>query len=195
MSFKTPTVEYDDSNFKAAFHDYCDLKKNVDPATELKRRAVNVGYKLVKIFVATGAQKEQIVQQLKSLGFRVRIRSKLALKGRMGGISRKRLIALETKARANAAGFTATGWFTAIKRLGGDPKRAMKRNIGGPERGDLKKSMGLSSWIELINMQPAAALVGDRDGGATQKALDDERDDMLVYVFRKLDQTARRNGL
>lgn len=196
MSFKTPTAEYDDSGLKEALKEYCNWRKNIDPDKELKKRAIAIGYKLVKIYVTSGAQKEQIITQLKSLGYRVRIRQRFLQRGKAARLSRKKLIAMEVKARTNAVSFTASGWFAAIQRLGGNPSRGLKRKLPGVVRGDLKEKLGgVNPFIELINLQPAAALVADRDGGAIQTALDLEVADIMVYVLRKQSEVAKRNGL
>ncbi len=195
-------MEYDDSGLRSALRDYLDLRKNVDPGKELKKRAINIGYKLIIIYVRTGADKEEIMQAVKALGWRVKTRLKIRQRTRVGKkgkpvkLTRQQQILMEMKARANAASFTSTGWFTAITALGGNPRRALKKKFKGPVRGDIKQSLrGTDPFIQLENLQPAAELVANRDGGAIQKALDEERDDILVYVMRKQDEAAAKNGL
>lgn len=187
MSFKSDNVEYDDSGFRVALRDYLNWKKNIDPDNELKRRAKNIGMKLIRIYVKTGAQKKQIIAQVRKLGYRVKTRKRIKLLK----LPRKEQIALEIKARANASGFTATGWFPAVFKLGGNPKQKST----GKLRGTLNSSLGgVDPWVELVNQQAAAGLVAERDGGAIQKALDEERDDILIKVIQYQERAAARNG-
>ena len=104
------------------------------------------------------------------------------------------MIEAEIRARQAARSFTATGWFPAVESLGGSP--TISRRVTGPKRGRLVEKGGSSSMSEtLINEQPGAEQTANRAGSALQEALNQERDDLLKYVNRKLDEKARSAGL
>lgn len=187
----TPTFVLEDREFKQALKKYCDLKKNVDPKKELRRRAKNVGMRLAKIYKDKGVSLQDISAKVKSLGVRVRIRPKILAKK---GLPRKGMIAAELRARRSAKGFTATGWFPAIEKLGGTPRDTVKRT--GRKRGTLVEKMGFTEKSEtLINKQPGAEHVQNKNMALEQQALDAETADMVKYIIRKQDEVARRNGL
>lgn len=188
---------WDDRGFKAALKDYLNHRKNLDPKKELRRRAKNVGMRLVKIYKDKGVNLEDITLMVQALGDRVRIRPKIRAKtGKRGGkLTHKQMIAAELRARRSAKGFSATGWFPAIEKLGGSPKRP-QRSGTGPKRGKLEENLSGSNISEtLVNQQPGAAVVHDKTQTDFQEALDKETADMTVYNDRKLKEAARRNGL
>lgn len=195
---------WDDKNFKFALKEYLNLRKNVDPKKELKRRAKNVGIRLIKIYKDKGVSLDAITQKVKSLGARVKIRprirakvfsTKLSKKGKPLRTPHQEMIAAELRARRSAKGFTATGWFPAVKALGGNPRRRESPGTG-PQRGTLIEKLGSGEMSEtLINEQPGAELVMSKNGADIQKALDDETADMVSYIIKKQDEAARRNGL
>jgi len=189
------SATWDDKNFKAALKKYLDLRKNVDPKTELRRRAKNVGMKLITLFKKKGVSTTEITSKVRSLGDRVRVRDKLRKKGRALGWTWARTIRAEANARRSAKGFTATGWFPATEKLGGNPKRAIRPG-GGPRRGSLVEKMGFTEKSEtLINDQGGAGHTAGKLKTDMQSALDKETADMVKYIDRKLAQAAKRNGL
>lgn len=203
MSNKAAT--WDDKNFQFALKEYCNLKKNVEPKKELRRRAKNIGMRLIKIYKEKGVSLDAITQKVKSLGVRVKIRpkiraktfaAKLSKKGKLLHTPHQEMIAAELRARRSAKGFTATGWFPAVKALGGNPRRT-ERPGTGPQRGTLIEELGSDTEISetLVNQQPGAELVMDKNDTDIQKALDDETLDMVTYIIKKQDEVARKNGL
>src|ERR1700744_2884535 len=70
----------DDRTFKKALSQSLDLKKNVDPPKELKRRAKNIGLRLIKIYKQKGVELEDITAKVRSLGNRVKVRPKIKAK-------------------------------------------------------------------------------------------------------------------
>lgn len=185
---------WDDRDFSKALKAYCDLKKNCEPKKELRRRAKNVGMRLAKIYKTKGVSLDAITAKVKSLGNRVKVRPKIRAKGRAKRLTYKQIIASELRARRSAKGFTATGWFPAIEKLGGTPRDTAKRT--GPRRGTLVERLGMFEMSEtLSNDQPGASHVQGKAKSLEQQALDAETADMAKYIVRKLDQAARRNGL
>lgn len=187
---------YDDRAFKKALKSYLDLKKNVDPKRELRRRAKNVGLRLVKIYKERGVNVQDISSKVASLGVRVNIRPKIRAKGRLNPRkwTHRAMIAAELRARRSAKGFTATGWFPSVESLGGSPRDTVKRT--GPRRGKLiEKLTGFDISETLVNQQPGAAYTMEKNTTPIQAALDAETADMVVYTDRKLRQAARQNGL
>lgn len=203
-SVSSSATSWDDKNFQIILRKYLDLKKNVDPKKELKRRAKNVGMRLIKIYKEKGVSLDAITQKVKSLGPRVKIRPKIRAKiwgakvsknGKVLRTSHQTMIAAELAARRSAKGFSSTGWFPAVKKLGGVPKRAERAGTG-PQRGSLVEKLGSGEMSEtLINQQPGAGGVMDKNDALIQKALDDETKDMTDYIVKKLNEAARKNGL
>lgn len=192
------SVTWDDKNFKRALKKYLDLKTNVNPKQELRRRAKNVGMRLVKIYKEKGVKLADITSKVDSLrsSGRVKIRPKIRAKAKANPTkwSYKRMIDSELRARKSSKGFTATGWFPSVESLGGSPRDSVKRT--GPRRGKLiEKLTGGEMSETLINQQPGAAHVSDKNKSVQQQALDAETDDMVKYIIRKQDEAARRNGL
>lgn len=184
-------LEWDDRNFKRAIGQYLDLKKNVDPVKELKRRAKNVGMRLIKIYKTKGVNLGDITAKVKSLGPRVKIRPKIRAKK----ISHEKMIKAELNARRSAKGFTSTGWFPSVQKLGGNPQRQSRPGTG-PKRGALVEKLNGSEKSEtLVNQQPGAVHVMQKDKSDIQKALDDETADMAKYIARKQNEAARKAGL
>ena len=187
---------YDDRAFKKALKNYLDLRKNVDPKKELKRRAKNVGMRLVKIYKDKGVSLQEISAKVASLGDRLKVRPKIRAKGRLNPRkwTHRRMVAAELRARKSAKGFTATGWFPSVERLGGTPRDNVKRT--GPRRGKLiEKLTGFDISETLINQQPGAAHVMEKNTTPIQAALDAETADIVKYTDRKLREAAKRNGL
>ncbi len=187
----------DDKNFQRALRRVCELRGITNIPQELRRRAKNVGFRLVNIYKKNGVQLQQITQKVRSLeaSRRVKIRPGIRAKGRANGLSYKQLVGAEIRARRSAKGFTATGWFPAVERLGGKPKRQIRGN-GGPRRGKLIEKLGRGEMSEtLVNQQPGAGHVQGKSRALEQQALDAETADMVVYIVRKMNEAARRNGL
>lgn len=184
------SAEWDDRDFMKALGYYCDLKKSVDKKKELRRRAKNVGLRLVRIYKQKGVNLSDITTKVKSLGKRVKVRPKIrAKKGTF-----KKMIAMELRARKSAKGFTATGWFPSVEKLGGTPRDTVRRT--GPRRGKLIEKLGLGEMSEtLVNEQPGAAHLQEKASSDMQAALDAETDDMCKYIIKKLDETKRKAGL
>jgi hypothetical protein len=203
MSFKTDTVEYDDMEFKATLKQYLDIRANVDPDKELKKRAINIGYKLIRIYMENGATKESITSTVKNLGFRVKIRDKIRQmtktnkKGITRGLTRAQMIRRELKSRLQSIGLNASGWFPALIRLGANAYGGkLKRKPRGKVLGDLKFSRGgWSPYVELINQQSAAEFVADKAGNAIQLALELESEDMMKKIIQTQEKAAARAGL
>lgn len=190
-------LTWDDKEFMRALRKYCDLRGTLDLKKELRRRAKNVGMKLVKLYKEKGVTLSAITQKVRALekGKTVRIRPTIRAKGRAKKSSYKEMVTAELNARRSAKGFTSTGWFPAVEKLGGTPKRAIRGN-GGPRRGKLVEKVGAGELSEtLINQQPGAAHVLDKNKALIQQALDEETADMVVYIVKKLDESRRKNGL
>lgn len=195
---------WDDKNFKKALRLYLDLKKNVDPVKELKRRAKNIDIKLIKLYKDKGTSLAQITQEVRALGPRVKIRPKIRAKifndkkGKKNKVlvsSHQRMINAELNARRSAKGFTATGWFPSLKKLGGAPNRKV-RDGTGPERGTIvEKLTGTNISETLINQQPGASVVMKKEQSGCQKVVDAETADLTKYNIRKLNEAARKAGL
>lgn len=193
----TPFV-FDDRNFRRALGSYLDLKKNVEPKKELRRRAKNIGLRLVRIYKEKGVVLQDITTKVDSLreSGRVKIRPKIRAnaKANPSKWTYARMIDSELRARKSAKGFTATGWFPAVEQLGGTPRDTARRT--GPRRGKLVEKMGLLESSEtLVNQQPGAVHVLDKNRGLIQQALDAETSDMVKYIARKQNEAARKNGL
>lgn len=197
-------VDYDDSGLTQALRIYFDIRKNIDPKKELRRRAKNIGMRLIRVTKEATPSKAEIVTDattaggkkvLKSTttGFRVRVRPSIMKRNVLWA----KKVQMELRARVRSRTFTATGWFPAVERLGGTPRR--KRGVRGPKRGRLVEKFGALEMSEtLINDQPGAAQTMDRAearGHSMTKVLEDERDDILKYVQRKQAEAARRAGL
>lgn len=192
MGFK-----YED-DMSRAFAAYLDIRKNIEPATEVKKRARDVGIQLIIIFGDAAPTANEIRAKVKSLGYAVKIRH--AIKGKRGkkgkALSRKQQIKMELGRRIAARKFTATGWFVAVKALGGNPKLKGGGNPGGIIRGELINQLsGLNPTAILINDQPGAKHTAELAGGAMQKAFETVTEDMMKYVRRKLYEAAKKNGL
>lgn len=184
------TSSYDDAALQTALRQYFDIKKNVDPDKEIRRRAKNVGMRLIRIFKARAPTPAQIQAEAAKIDFALKTRDSIKRKGG----SRQKQVKAELRARIAARQFTATGWFPAVEALGGNPKAA--KRIKGPKRGRLVEQKGSLSVSEtLINEQPGAEHVATKNGHATQRALDEEAADMMEYVMRKQEQAARSAGL
>ncbi len=189
------TNTWDDREFQKALKAYLNIKKNVDPKKELKRRAKNIGMKLVKIYKEKGVVLSDITAKVNSLGFRVKIRPKLRAKAKVNGWNFKRMRRAEAAARRSAKGFTSTGWFPAVEKLGGNPKRQVRAGTG-PRRGKLIEKLSGSNISEtLVNQQPGASVVMTKAQSPIQKAMDAETLDMANYIVKKQNDAARRNGL
>lgn len=187
----TPPFVLDDREFQKSLRAYLDLRKTVDPKAELRRRAKNVGMRLVRIYKTKGVVLNEITAKVKSLGNRVKIRPKIRAKK---GKTFQQMIRMELNARRSAKGFTATGWFPSVEKLGGNPKRE-QRPGGGPRRGKLIERLGLFETSEtLVNQQPGAAHVQGKTTSLEQQALNQETADMVKYIIRKQAQAAKRNG-
>lgn len=181
----------DDKDFQKSLKTYLDLRKNVDPKKELRRRAKNVGMRLTRIYKTKGVSLQEITAKVNSLGSRVKIRPKIRAKK---GKTFRQKIRMELSARRSAKGFTATGWFPAVEKLGGNPKR-VQRPGGGPRRGKLIERMGFFEKSEtLVNQQPGAAHVQGKTSALEQQALNQETADMVKYIQRKQAQAAKRSG-
>lgn len=186
-------TSFKDAGFQKALKQYLNLKKNVEPKKELRRRAKNIGIKLVKIYKEKGAKLDVITTKVKSLGNRVKIRSKIRSK-RGKKWTHARMIAAELRARRSAKGFTATGWFPSVVKLGGNPRDTARRT--GPRRGKLIESLGGNNISEtLVNQQPGAAHVKRMSKTLEQQAMDAETADMVKYIARKQNEAARKAGL
>lgn len=186
---------WEDRAFMKALRQCAGLRKNIDLKKELRRRAKNVGMRLVKIYKDKGVALDTITQKVKSLGVRVRIRPKIRAKGKLHRWTYAKMIMAEARARKSAKGFASTGWFPSVEKLGGTPRRP-QRPGGGPRRGKLIEKLGFGEMSEtLVNQQPGAARTHDKNKQAEQQALDAETADLVKYIARKLDDTARRNGL
>lgn len=184
----------DDREFRKALRTYCDIKKNVNLKAELRRRAKNVGMRLAKIYKDKGVSLNEIEAKVKSLGNRVKIRPKIRAKGKVKRWTHQRMIQAELRARKSSKGFTATGWFPSIEKLGGTPRDISKRTA--PQRGKLIEKFGAFEMSEtLVNQQPSAGYVQGKVISDEQKALDAEAADMVKYIVRKQDEAARQNGL
>jgi hypothetical protein len=181
---------YDDTELKKALGQYLDLKKNVDPDTEIKRRAKNVGMKLIKIFKGNAPTPAQIKADAVKIDYKLKTRDSIKKKGG----SRAKQVKAELRARINARTFSATGWFPAVEALGGSPKIAQR--VKGPKRGKIEQRRGLASvQVTLVNEQPGAEHTATKNGNAMQDALDMETADMLKYIERKQAEAAERVGL
>jgi len=184
---------WDDRDFQRGLKRYLDLKKNVEPKKELRRRAKNVGLRLVKIYKQKGVVLANITAKVNSLGVRVKIRPKILAK-RGVRWTRQRMIQAELRARRSAKGFTATGWFPSVIALGGNPRDTERRT--GPRRGKLEERLGGNNMSEtLVNSQPGAAFTQNKVQTDEQRALDLETADMVAYICKKENEVARRNGL
>jgi len=194
-------TEWDDTAFRAALKDYMNLRKNVDPAKEIKRRGKNIGMRLITVYKEKGVVLNDISAKVKSLGKHVKIRPKIRQKARRWTHTSKgqrwtykRMIAAEVRARKSAKNFTATGWFPSVEKLGGSPRDKQHRT--GPKRGKLIEKLTGSNVSEtLVNQQPGSVVVANKATGLVQKALDAETADMVKYIVRKQNQAKQRNGL
>lgn len=187
-------TEWDDKGFQKALRVYLDLRKNVDPNKELRRRAKNIGLTLIKIYKDKGVDLNAITQKVNSLGNRVKIRPKIRLKGKLKGKSHKQMIAAELRARRSSKGFAATGWFPSVKALGGSPRDKGTRTA--PQRGKLEEKLTGNNISEtLVNQQPGSGYVMNKTKSDCQKALDDETADLVKYITRKQNEAAKKAGL
>lgn len=186
---------YDDSGLQAALKEYLDIKKNVDPATEVKRRAKNVCLRLVRAFKQAAPTPDDI----KAVGFRVKVRPRIAAftrsrRGKTSIIPRGQQVKKEIAARVAARTLTAAGWFPAAVALGANPK--LGKRVRGQRLGSVDMKLGgTEPNVTMTNAQPGAAHTDDRGGNAMQKALDAETADMVKYIDRKHDKAARKAGL
>lgn len=185
---------WDDVGFKKALKGYLDLKKNVDPKKELKRRAKNIGIKLIVLYKKKGVDLSDISEF--HIGDTIKIRPKIWAKAKKNPKkwTYKRMVRAELNARKSAKGFTSTGWFPSVTRLGGNPNRPQRQG-GGPRRGSLEEKLAGTDISEtLVNSQPGAGHVHDKNKGDFQKALDLETADMVKYIARKQTEAARKAG-
>lgn len=184
-------VEYDDAGLQAALKEYFDVKKNLDPKKEIRRRAGNITLRLIGIYRKHAPSKGDITTKIDSLGYRVKVRPKIR---KMKGITPWKRVQLELAARQRARTFTATGWFPAAEQLGKNPRK--NKGVTGPVRGRLKEKLGTLEVSEtMINDQPGAAHMVDKSGNAMQLAIEKERDDVLKYLMDRQDKAARKAGL
>lgn len=185
-------TSWDDRGFQQALKQYLDFKKNVQPQQELRRRAKNIGLRLIKIYKEKGAKISDIsASQLPKI---IKIRPKIRAKAKANKLSYTQMRASEIRARRSAIGFTATGWFPPVKKLGGQPRDKGTRT--GPQRGKLVEQLAGNNISEtLINQQPAAALIMQRAPDLCQKVLDNETADMVKYIVRKMNDAAKKAGL
>lgn len=186
-------VSWEDAGFKKALKAYLDIKKNVDPKKELKKRAKNIGMRLIKIYKENGATPQEITAKVKSLGNHVKVRDRIKAKGQAKGLTHKQMIAAELRARRSATGVTSTGWFPAVQKLGGQPKGKKGQRAGFGSL--IEKLSGLDMSETLVNSQPGAEIVAKKADSAVQQAMNKETADMVEYITKKQDQAARSNGL
>jgi len=185
-----PAFSYDDSALQASLRQYFDLKKNIDPDTEIRRRAKNVGMRLIRIYKQNAPTPTQIKADAARVDYKLKTRPAIKTKGG----SRQKQVKAEIRARIQARTFTTTGWFPAVEALGGSPKVA--KRVRGPKRGKIEQKRGAASvQVTLINEQPGAEQTANKSGNATQKALDDEAADIAKYCERKLAEAAQSAGL
>lgn len=187
-------ISYDDSGWSKAFAQYLDIRKNIKPKPEIRRRAKNIGMRLITISKKSGPSKGEITTKVRGLSYRLRIRP--SIRKRFPGNKDKQIEA-ELRARIRARAFTATGWFPAVEKLGGNPQGKVAQSAQrGPRRGRLVERLGIFEFSEsLINDQPGAAQVMDRSGNGMQMAIEQEMRDMLKYIIRKQAEAARKAGL
>ena len=177
---------YDDSGLQTALREYFDIKKNLDPAKEIKRRAKNVGLKLVKYYKDAAPTKEEIMR----VGYKARVRPRIKAKG----MTRAKQVKMELAARSRARTLTAAGWFPAVIALGGTPR--LNKTVRGSHLGSVKQELGgKSPSVTLTNAQPGAEHTDDKANGAIQRALDAEVADITKYLDRKQEEAARKAGL
>ena len=191
--------QYDDKAFTSALKQYLDIKTNLDPAQEVRRRAKNIGMRLIRLYGQSAPTVADITAKIRSLNGRVKVRPKIkAMTGKKGkALSRKRQINIELKARIQARKLSATGWFPAVTILGGNPKSKLPgKRPHGQARGRLKEALGGFNPTEtLYNDQEGAAQTDARGGGAVEKALTEETADIVKYVDRKNLEAAQKAGL
>lgn len=181
--------EYDQRGMNRAISAYLDIKKNLDPKKEIRRRAKNVSLRLIRLYKKEAPDASEIRQKVTSLGNRVLIRQRIRQLDR----SLEKKIKAEVQARINARMFTATGWFPSAEALGAQPKIAQR--VTGPKRGRIKQDFHRGkALVTMTNSQPAADYM-DKRSNLLSQALRGEINDILTYVQKKLDQAARRNGL
>jgi hypothetical protein len=189
-SYGMPAFKYDDSGLQSALRQYFDLKKNVDPNKEIRRRAKNIGMKLIGIYKKNAPTAAQIMAELKKHGYALKVRPKIDMKGGPRG---KKLKA-EIKARVNARMFSSTGWFPAVEALGGSPR--IPKRVTGPKRGKIEQRRGLASvQVTLINEQPGAEHTAEKNGNAMQTAIDREVEDMVGKIKEWQEKAAQSAGL
>lgn len=185
-----------DDQLTPALKEYLSLK-DVNPAQEVKRRAKNIGMRLIRIYADAAPSVSDIIAKYDSLDYRIKVRPSIANKiGKKGKkLARKMQLQKELRARINARTFTATGWFGPVERLGGNPKKKNK-SVRGIAPGFLIENLaGSNPSEELVNLYDGAAQTDARAGGAVKKACDEETDDIKVYIEKKKDDTARKAGL
>lgn len=190
---------FTDKAFQKGLKEYLNLRKNVDPPKELKRRAKNIGLRLIKIYKDKGVSLDDITLMVQALGNRTKIREKIRKKLHKSGnqvkLTHKQMIAAELRARRSAKGFTATGWFPSVRKLGGRPSR-QERAGTGPQRGKLIEKLSGSNISEtLVNSQPGAVVVLDKSKRDCQSAMDAETADLTKYIVRKQNEVAKKVGL
>lgn len=188
-------TEWQVAGFQKALKEYLNLKKNVDPKKELRRRAKNIGMRLIKLYKDKGVVLSDISEF--HIGDTIKIRPKIWAKAKKNPKkwTYKRMVRAELNARRSAKGFTSTGWFPSVTKLGGSPKRQLRAG-GGPHRGSLEERLCGNDISEtLVNSQPGAGHVHDKNKGDFQNALNQETEDIVKYVAKKQNEAARKVGL
>lgn len=186
-----------DDQLTPALKQYLDIKKNLDPAQEVRRRAKNIGMRLIRMYSKVAPSVSDIISKFDSLHYRIKVRASIASKtGKKGRkLARKIQLMKELRARINARMFTATGWFGPVERLGGKPRKENKK-IRGIAPGFLLENLsGMNPSEELVNLYSGAAQDDARAGGGVKKACDEEADDIKVYLDKKNEEAAQKAGL
>lgn len=178
----------DTREFERALRRYADVRK-MSLGDALKRRAVSVSIKLIRLYQSNAPTREDIESQVESLGWRVKVRPALKTRG-----ARSYQVKREVSARVRAIRLTSMGWIVAGSKFGLRGRRVLAK-FRGLARGSVRMNLhGRKMFVEINNEMPGAAPM-DQKGDLIQKALDGDARDMTSYIHRKLEKQSQRAGL
>lgn len=185
-----------DDRLSPAINEYCALR-DIDPPQEVKRRAKNVGIKLIGLYGDASPPIANIISAVDALDWRVKTRKSARIGPGGKRLSRRAQIKKELRLRIASRKFSATGWFTPVTKLGGNPRGALKgKKPVGQGKGELIEQLyGNNPSEELVNLYLGAAQTDALAGGAVKKACDAEADDIKVYLEAKKEKAAQKAGL
>jgi hypothetical protein len=203
------SIKVDDREFQKAYRDYVSFSKK-----SLEDIANKTAYEIAKLATKTTkfAEKEKIGSDLRQSRGGATLaemivasnRKKAGLKG-LAGQQMEKAVETFIKKRQRTAKFILSGWIAAVRAIA---PYVSQKSGGMPQGNRVKSSLGGSQAAKESGYRATAVIWnsvmgGKREGGnpaqVTQvqqeglnKAIAAKKNDMIVYINRKLDEGAKR---